>query len=186
MNTIQFEITLLKKSEYDSLYERLYKEIQFESDLTEDEIASEYEKIGKDLGQELLTNWINIDFYVECLMRNSAKSEVEIEKLIMDYSENKEDFAIADEWQDNWCHCGGIYTERICCQEYVQTVMNILSQQKNASRWSYHTSVEVEEIDFYGEFILTKDSFYAPIDKNDYNIFKKPLTRSLQGTEYSP
>jgi hypothetical protein len=73
-----------------------------------------------------------------------------------------------------WHHCGGIYSNRICCPEYVETIVSVIAKLPHARSWAYHTAVEVgwrEEapvLPQLGQFFIRDGTMYAPKDKNDY------------------
>src|SRR5215510_12409270 len=52
------------------------------------------------------------------------------------------DFAVGDDWTLSWCQCGGVYSTRICCPEYVETILGVLSKMPDADKWAYSTAVE--------------------------------------------
>jgi hypothetical protein len=62
-------------------------------------------------------------------------------------------------------NCGGIYSGRIFCKKYIDTVINVISTLPHASKWVFHNVVEpnddaAEEIP-YEEFFIKDGKVYA-------------------------
>ena len=52
------------------------------------------------------------------------------------------DYEVGDDY--NYCYhvCGGVYSSRTLCADYVRRVVDALSQDEDPSIWTYHTCVE--------------------------------------------
>lgn len=81
------------------------------------------------------------------------------------------DFALGDDWNASFHHCGGIYSDRIMCPLYVQTIASVLAEIPHAKRWTFHTAVEPQNADrSCGEFFIRDDILYARSgDSIDYD-----------------
>jgi hypothetical protein len=78
--------------------------------------------------------------------------------------DKEDDFAVG--WDFDYCYhtCGGIYSDRIFCKAYVETIGNALKSVDADGRWTYHTVCEViinsEEVENRGEFFVRGDTCY--------------------------
>jgi len=82
-----------------------------------------------------------------------------------------DDFEVG--WDFNYCYhaCGGIYSERVFCQDYVTTVHAALQTVDKRRVWTYHTVCEIttnpnaptigESIESWGEFFIRGDTCYV-------------------------
>src|SRR5262245_14517614 len=54
-----------------------------------------------------------------------------------------DDFQVG--WDFSYCYhtCGGIYSERIFCADYIQTLVDTMRSIDGAGRWTYHTCCEI-------------------------------------------
>jgi hypothetical protein len=86
------------------------------------------------------------------------------------------DFMLGDDI-DDWNLCGGVYTERICCREYVETICDVLAKTRHPRKWSYHTAVELRDAApssiRFGELFIKDKVLYVPKDGYDYSSFFK-------------
>jgi hypothetical protein len=55
----------------------------------------------------------------------------------------RDDFEVS--WDFDYClHCcGGVYSERIFCPEYVMKVASVLAAADSTGKWTYHTCCEI-------------------------------------------
>jgi hypothetical protein len=55
-----------------------------------------------------------------------------------------DDFEVG--WDFNYCHhtCGGIYSDRIFCKDFVLAIRDALQSVDQDGRWTYHTVCEIE------------------------------------------
>jgi hypothetical protein len=84
--------------------------------------------------------------------------------------QEKDDFEVG--WDFNYCYhtCGGIYSDRIFGQAYVETIGEALKSVDPARRWTYHTVCEIlvnpegktlgEAIEDRGEFFVRGETCY--------------------------
>lgn len=89
------------------------------------------------------------------------------------------DFAIGDDWTLSWSQCGGVYSARICCPDYTETLLQVLRHVPESYRWAYSTAVE--NLDGHpgfpiprfssGEFVVRAGRIYVPEDSFDYASF---------------
>lgn len=82
----------------------------------------------------------------------------------------EDDFAVG--WDFDYCFhtCGGIYSDRIFCNDYVVAVRDALQSVDGPGRWTYHTVCEIlvapdaktagEAIEDRGEFFLRNGTCY--------------------------
>ena len=84
------------------------------------------------------------------------------------------DFAVADDWQEFWTQCGGIYSPAICTPQYVEIISAVISESDDPDKWGYHTACEVDNLgpDAPMEFIIRKDLLIIPDDGADYSRFE--------------
>lgn len=72
------------------------------------------------------------------------------------------DFAVGDGWGLVWQQCGGIYSERICCPQYINAIIKALEMSKYKDKWIYHTVYELPDVYANYEFITYKRTVYFP------------------------
>ncbi len=55
-----------------------------------------------------------------------------------------DDFQVG--WDFNYCYhtCGGVYSERIFCPDYIETIGSAIESVDPEGRWTYHTACEIE------------------------------------------
>jgi hypothetical protein len=92
-----------------------------------------------------------------------------------------DDFMVSDDRNHAWTQCGGVYTPRVCCPEYVLTILRVLAGVPNSDKWAYHTAVEVvwRPEDAYpvtppyasGGFVIKSGQMFVPKDGYDYSRF---------------
>jgi len=144
-----FEVVILKERDYRPLYEESFKRPEYTDAFTEPMHRAEFGQFDRGLRKALTARWEE------------------------DYCGHK-DFAMMDEGEafGGWHHCGGIYSTRICCAEYVQTIIAVLAQLPHAALWRYHTACETRHDDtplpVPGEFFVHGGNVFAPKDENDY------------------
>ena len=65
---------------------------------------------------------------------------------------DQDDFAVG--WDFNYCHhvCGGIYSDRIVCPEYLHAIIVALAAAPMPDKWTHHTACETDTFD--GEFFI--------------------------------
>lgn len=148
-----YELVVLGKDEYHQVYGIAFTHPESPP---KEELAAEYESFDKALRETLSQNW-------------------EIDPI----GGNRHDFAISDEWQESFHHCGGIYSKRICCLEYVQAIINVISGLPHSHQWTYHTAVECLDGGISaGEFFIRDGKMYVPDDGNNYlQYFSSSETR---------
>jgi hypothetical protein len=143
------EIVILKEKEYRKLYERSFQKPAYSKAFTEKLHRAEFEKLDRGLRKALAAKWKE------------------------DCCGNK-DFAMMDEGEGfgAWHHCGGIYSNRICCPQYVEVIASVLATLPHAALWTYHTACETwcddAPLPAFGEFFIRGGKLYAPKDENDY------------------
>ncbi len=137
---MEIQWVLLPQDEYDREYSKAFKSPEFTDNFTSESLEAEFRLFDASLRQELVKYWKEGD----C---------------------GDGDFAVSDEFQDAFHHCGGIYHSRAFCPEYIQTVMGVMAGLPNSARWVYHTTVECmdeddEEIPFC-EFFIRNGKVYG-------------------------
>ena len=144
-----FETVILPENDYRKLYEESFAKPGYTSTFTEAMHREEFDRLDRGLRKALTARWDEDSF-------------------------GGKDFAMMDEGEafGGWHHCGGIYSTRICCPEYVETIMSVLASLPHASLWTYHTACETWQDDtplpVHGEFFVRGEKLYAPKDENDY------------------
>ena len=147
----QFEIEIVSKRKFEALYGPTFKFPKYTSKFTAEMHRAEFERFDRELHKRLGAKWT-------------------------EDSCGKADFAMMDEIEafQGWHHCGGIYSNRICRPEYVETIIRVIAKLPHAKLWAYHTAVEVswQEDDpilpQFGEFFIRNKTLYATKDGNDY------------------
>ena len=143
------EFVILPEAKYERLYMPSFERPPYTKDLTEAMHRSEFKRLDAALRKALSARWEESAF-------------------------GDKDSAIMDDSEafGGWHHCGGIYSPRICCPGYVETVLAVLSALPHAALWTYHTACETWQDDsplpVHGEFFIRGGTFYAPQDENDY------------------
>ena len=149
-NKMNNNIVILDEEEFEREYHKAFEPIEFSDDLTEEQLAAEFEDLDKKLRDALSAHWEE-DFCGEA------------------------DFAISGCFQGTWHHCGGIYSGKICCPEYVKIISQTLLEQPHGDLWTYHTVCEVFDDDDddapFGEFFIRNGVLYAPDDENEYKKY---------------
>jgi hypothetical protein len=144
-----FETVILREKAYRELYEEAFASPAYTKDFTEARHRAEFDALNSGLRESLKKAWEE------------------------DYCGNK-DFAIMDDKEafGGWHHCGGIYSTRICCPEYIEAITAVIASLAHASLWTYHTTCETWQDDtplpVHGEFFVRDGKLYAPKDDNDY------------------
>jgi hypothetical protein len=92
-----------------------------------------------------------------------------------------DDFMVSDDRNNAWTQCGGVYTPRVCCPEYVISILRVLASVADGDKWAYDTAVEVvwRPEDPYpvtppyasGGFVIKSGRVYVPKDGYDYSRF---------------
>jgi len=144
-----FETVILREKAYRKLYEEAFASPAYTEVFTEPMHRAEFDALNSGLRESLKRAWEE------------------------DFCGNK-DFAIMDDKEafGGWHHCGGIYSTRICCPEYVEAITAVIASLPHASLWTYHTACETWQDDtplpVHGEFFVRDGKLYAPKDDNDY------------------
>ena len=66
-----------------------------------------------------------------------------IDKALKQRWKEGEDFQVGWDFDYSYFACGGIYSERIFCKEYVTTVVEALEAVPEREKWVYHTVSEI-------------------------------------------
>lgn len=86
-------------------------------------------------------------------------------------------YEFGDDYQDDFFHCGGIYSNSLFSSEYVDAVKRAIARLPHARKWYYHTACELEEeepvVNWNAEFYIHDGKVYAPDDGNDYTRLVK-------------
>ena len=144
-----FEVVILRGAEYRKLYKQAFEQPEYTTSFSEKQHRAEFNRLDSGLRRALSAKWEE-DFCGE------------------------RDFAIMDEGEafGAWHHCGGIYSSRICCPEYVDAIVGVLARLPHSPLWTYHTACETQHEDSplptHGEFFIRDGKLYAPKDDNDY------------------
>lgn len=110
----------------------------------------------------------------------------DIEKALSEKWDEEHDFAVEWDFDYYYSLAGGIYSERIYCIEYINTILNVLNTLPGNDPWVYHTVCEIEvnpngktmaeSVDFRGEFYLFKETLLVfESDMNKANRIKLGL-----------
>ena len=146
-----FKIEIVGKRKFEALYTPTFKFPTYTSKFTQEMHRAEFERLDRELHKQLGAQWT-------------------------EDSCGDADFAMMDEIEafQGWHHCGGIYSNRICCPEYVETIIGVIAKLPHAKFWAYHTAVEVSWneneplLPDLGQFFIRDRTLFAPKDKNDY------------------
>jgi hypothetical protein len=143
------QTVILPEKKYRKLYEEAFKTPTYTGDFTKEMHRAEFDQLDRQLRMVLSARWDESAF-------------------------GDKDFAMMDEGEafGGWHHCGGIYSPHICCPEYVEMIMSVLTSLPHASLWTYHTACETWQedspLDDFGEFFIRDGTLCAPKDLNDY------------------
>lgn len=86
------------------------------------------------------------------------------QKLVVDALDGKwdevDDYEVG--WDFDYCYhvCGGIYSDRIVCPEYLLKIASALDSAPQPEKWTYHTACESEKIN--GQFFIRNRVVYLP------------------------
>jgi len=105
MSKGSFEIVILREKEYWKLYKPSFNKPRYSKVFTKKMHRAEFDKLDRGLHRALGARWEE-----DCC--------------------GEKDFAIMDEGEafGGWHHCGGIYSARICCPEYVEVLLGVLAR----------------------------------------------------------
>jgi hypothetical protein len=93
-----------------------------------------------------------------------------VEELLKAKWKKQDDFEVG--WDFEYCYhtCGGIYSDRVFCKAYVDTIGKALQSVDKEGRWTYHTACEIivnpdgktaaESIEDRGEFFVRNNTCY--------------------------
>lgn len=75
-------------------------------------------------------------------------------------------------WDFNYCYhvCGGIYSDRIVCPEYLLAVDAALKAAPFSDRWTYHTACETDS--YNGEFFIRNGTLFISEDSDPVLLVK--------------
>ena len=142
------QFLILPRPEYDRLYHAAFAKPK---DITLRALEREWEELSARLLKNLGAHWTESCY-------------------------GDADFALGDDWQESFHHCGGIYSDEILCPLYADVLADTLATMPHAERWSYHTSVELRSQRVPdGQFFIRGGEFYAPKTRGfDYRaVFSK-------------
>ena len=88
--------------------------------------------------------------------------------------EKEDDYEVGWDFNDCYHVCGGVYSERILCTEYLQAIASALASAPEPSKWTYHTDCEADGI--YGEFFIRDGVAYFPDDSSPELLAKLKAT----------
>ncbi|NJL59020.1 MAG: hypothetical protein HC887_04570 [Desulfobacteraceae bacterium] len=131
-----------------------------------------------------------------CIVENNPVNEIEreliririfeVRSVIENFLANKwvknEDFEVGWDYTDySFYRYGGIYSEKIFCTDYVQTIIAALDKIPDGNDWVYHTVCEIvvnpngttiaESTEYRGEFFIHNRSV---------NILKDEMSKSIE------
>lgn len=96
--------------------------------------------------------------------------------------EEEEDWEVGYDWNLYMTvyNCGGIYSDRIFCREYIETIMHGIKEAKDPSNTFYNTVCEIiiesdGKIigeDYRGELFITEGKVYIHEEMTEENIEK--------------
>ena len=148
-----FEVVFVSEEELHNIY---VEKVELSSVFTKEHFSKKWEFVHDSLRNALSIQWVE-----DCC--------------------GEADFAVGDDWSLTWCQCGGVYSSRICCPAYVETILGVLNKMPDSSKWAYSTAVEnLQQLDDFplppfvsGEFILKAGRMYVAKDGYDYSRFFK-------------
>lgn len=126
---------VLDDAKFQAEYRRSFNRVELQSDAARRQFREELFALQDAILSALEQEWIKVD-----------------------------DFEVSMEGDYCLHCCGGIYSERIFCAEYVTKVASVLAAADPAAKWTYHTCCEIvvnpegktaaEMMDDRGEFFL--------------------------------
>ncbi len=98
---------------------------------------------GRELGKRNIKLSDATDTEKESLRAKIFTVQGAIDKALKQRWTEGEDFEVC--WDFDYSHhaCGGIYSERIFCKDYVATVIEVLENVPESEKWVYHTVCEI-------------------------------------------
>ncbi|MDX1928598.1 MAG: hypothetical protein SFV81_18855 [Pirellulaceae bacterium] len=73
-----------------------------------------------------------------------------------------DDYEIGSDYTHHYHVCGGIYSDRIVCGDYIRLVAEALAALDTPDLWVFHTSCETPSFD--GQFFIWKSTVYIEDD----------------------
>ncbi len=145
-----FEVSLLSRKDYDQRYRESCVRPRYTRTFTRAMHLAEFQKLDRSLHRAFSSRW----------------------EYTHDYEMMDGDPEFGDAF-DGWMHCGGIYSNRICCPEYVELILTAIARLPHSEKWMYHTACELHEkkpvlAERIGQFCVRNGTVFAPVDGNDY------------------
>ena len=137
------EVVVLDKEDYGAFTHSIYARPAFDEYLTLDDYADEKRATEDLLREALAKRWTKID-----------------------------DFEVA--WDENvaFTLCGGVYSHRILCRDYLEILHRILRTTRYRDRWAYSTAVEPDPPlggVTYGLFVLQGDRITLADEETEWD-----------------
>jgi hypothetical protein len=132
---------VLEKNEFYDEYRKAFHQLTLETEPDKQRFRDEITKVQDTVEAELKKKW-----------------------------QKPDDFEVG--WDFDYCYhtCGGIYSERVFCKDYVMTVQAALQSVDKEGLWTYHTACEIvafpnaptvgESLELRGEFFIRGDTCY--------------------------
>lgn len=130
---MQIPFVILPQKEFDAEYKLAFTPVEVPTDADKDRLREAIQTTQQLVVDALKTNWSDPD-----------------------------DYEVG--WDFDYCYhvCGGIYSDRIVCPEYLLAIMNALASAPTPDKWTYHTACEADHFD--GEFFIRDGSVYISSD----------------------
>jgi hypothetical protein len=98
--------------------------------------------------------------------RISCLQQALVKELSKSFAED-EDFAIG--WDFNYCYhvCGGVFSDSTISRKLLRGIVKALSTDSDPSCWTFHATVEAQEID--GQFYVRNGEVVFPGDGPDFS-----------------
>ncbi|QDT59957.1 hypothetical protein SV7mr_24710 [Stieleria bergensis] len=106
--------SVLNKPEFKAAYERAFTPLNFTSEQEKDDFSARLAEVRSAIADSLATKWLTPN-----------------------------DFQVSGDFDYCFHTCGGVYSKRIFCEEYVSTILDSLGKVDPDGEWTYHTTCEI-------------------------------------------
>jgi hypothetical protein len=86
-------------------------------------------------------DFFSFDHYI----REKRGTEVSLRSALARRWENHVDFEVGDDENIAFTMCGGVYTPRTFCRDYLECLYGVLQATVSRDKWMYDTSIELAE-----------------------------------------
>ena len=130
-----------------------------------------YRMSGTHCREPVFTGEYSFDMYIE----EKRSTEEALRAALSRHWTPVDDFEVAYDGNIAFTLCGGIYSRRIICREYLNLLHETLQRTRMKDKWAYDTALELEEpIDGMGlcSFVLQGNKVYVSSDLRGFDFVR--------------